>query len=142
MRWRSGITSMLRAGRTTSRGRPPLRSLFAVVILLSLGLVVVTLLNYRTAVRVAEETLRNQGTAIGLELAAEARARSAWEAPALQELVTAFHRREVAFVAIIDRDRTVLAHTNPRLVGTPLEDAAFLDVREAGQLTGRMATLG
>lgn len=124
------------------RGRPPVRSLLVVLLLLSLGLVTVTLLNYRTAVRVAEETLRNQGVSISLGLAAEARARSAWEGPALQELVTEQHRREVAFVAIIDRNGTVLAHTNARLVGTPLEDAAFLSVREAGQLTGTMVTLG
>ena len=57
------------------RGRPSIRSLLAVVILLSLGLVFVTLVNYRTAVRVAKETLRNQGVSIDLELAAEARAR-------------------------------------------------------------------
>ena len=128
--------------RRTPQGLPPVRSLLAVVILLSLGLVAVTLLNYRTAIRVAEETLRNQGVSIGLELAAEARARNAWEGPALEDLVTEQHRREVAFVAIIDRDGTLLAHTNPRLVGTPLEDAAFLSVRETGQLVGRMAILG
>jgi two-component system sensor histidine kinase HydH len=110
--------------------------------LLSLGLVFVTLLNYRTAVRVAAETLRNQGVGIGLELAAEARGRRAWEGPALQELVSEQHQREVAFLAIIDRDGTVLAHTNPRLVGTRVEDAEFLRVRDTGQLTGRVVTLG
>ena len=124
------------------RGRPSIRSLLAVVILLSLGLVFVTLVNYRTAVRVAKETLRNQGVSIDLELAAEARARSAWDGPALQEFVAEQHRREVAFVAIIDRDGTILAHTNSRLVGTPLEDAAFLNVRNGGQLSGAMVTLG
>ncbi|MBI3085365.1 MAG: histidine kinase [candidate division NC10 bacterium] len=123
------------------QARPPVRVLFAAVLLLSLGLATVTLLNYRTAVRVAEETLRNQGVSISLELAAEARARSAWEGPALQGQVTEQHRREVAFVAIIDRDGTVLAHTNPRLVGSPMDDAAFLGVRETGQLIGRMVTL-
>jgi two-component system sensor histidine kinase HydH len=102
----------------------------------------VTWLNYRTAVRVAEETLRNQGASIGLELAAEARGRRAWEGPALQELVNEQHRREVAFVAAIDRDGTVLAHTNPRLVGTRVEDADFLNVRDSGQLIGRMVVLG
>ncbi len=128
--------------RKVPRARLPVRSLLAAVLLLSLGLLAVTLLNYRTAVRVAEETLRNQGVSISLELAAEARARSAWEGPALQGQVTEQHRREVAFVAIIDRDGTVLAHTNPRLVGAPLEDAAFLSVRETGQLLGRMVILG
>jgi two-component system sensor histidine kinase HydH len=122
--------------------RPPVRRLLAVVILLSLGLITVTLLNYRTAVRTADETLRNQGVSVGLELAAEARARGAWEGPALEDLVTEQRLREVAFVAIIGRDGTVLAHTNPRLVGTRLEDAAFLSVRETGQLTGTMVTLG
>lgn len=133
---------MLSLPRRTPRRLPPVRSLLAVVILLSLGLVAVTLLNYRTAVRVAEETLRNQGVGIGLELATEARGRGAWEGPALQELLTEQRRREVAFVAIIDRDGTVLAHTNPHLVGTPLENAAFWGVRETGQLIGRMAILG
>ncbi len=133
---------MRESPRRTARGRPPVRSLLAAVILLSLGLVAVTLLNYRTAVRTADETLRNQGVSIGLELAAEARARSAWEGPALEGLVSEQRRREVAFVAIIDRDGTVLAHTNPRLVGTRLEDAPFVSVRETGQLTGTMVTLG
>ncbi|MFI5341628.1 MAG: histidine kinase dimerization/phospho-acceptor domain-containing protein, partial [Candidatus Methylomirabilales bacterium] len=133
---------MRESPRRTARGRPPVRSLLAAVILLSLGLVAVTLLNYRTAVRTADETLRNQGVSMGLELAAEARARSAWEGPALEGLVSEQRRREVAFLAIIDRDGTVLAHTNPRLVGTRLEDAPFVSVRETGQLTGTMVTLG
>jgi two-component system sensor histidine kinase HydH len=133
---------MRESPRRTLRGRPPVRSLLAVVILLSLGLAAVTLLNYRTAIRVAEETLRNQGVGIGLELAAEARGRRAWEGPALQELVTEQHQREIAFLAIMDRDGTVLAHTNPRLVGTRVEDAEFVTVRDTGQLTGRVVTLG
>jgi two-component system sensor histidine kinase HydH len=108
---------------------------------LSLGLVVVTLLNYRTAVRVAEETLRNQGVGISLELAAEARHESAGDRGSLQALVQEQRRREVAFLAIFERDGTVLAHTNPRLVGTRIEDAAFLAVRETGRLVGRMETL-
>ena len=133
---------MLNSPRKTPRHRLPIRSLLVVVLLLSLGLVAVTLLNYRTAVRVAEETLRNQGVSIGLELAAEARARGAWEGPALQLLLAEQRRREVAFLAIVDRDGTILAHTNARLVGTQLEDAAFVNVRQTGQLTGEMVTLG
>jgi two-component system, NtrC family, sensor histidine kinase HydH len=133
---------MLNSPWAKPRGRPPFRSLLAVVLMLSLGLIAVTLLNYRTAVRVAEETLRNQGVTISLELAAEARARGAWEGPALEELAAAQHRREVAFLTIIDRDGTTLAHTNSRLVGTLVDDAAFLSVRETGQLIGRMVILG
>jgi two-component system sensor histidine kinase HydH len=112
------------------------------MILLSLGLVFVTGVNYQTAVRVAEETLRNQGVGISLELAAEARSRGGRDAAALQTLVAEQHRREVAFLAIMDRDGSVLAHSNPRLVGMRVEDAAFQGVSTSGQLTGRMVTLG
>ena len=83
------------------------------MVLLSLGLVFVTIVNYRTAVRVAEETLRNQGVGLSLELAAEARSLRSQGAPALQALVEGQHRREVAFLAIMDRDGAVLAHSNP-----------------------------
>jgi two-component system sensor histidine kinase HydH len=112
------------------------------VALLSLGLVFVTVVNYRTAVRVAEETLRNQGVGLSLELASEARSRGERDAAALQALVAEQHRREVAFLAIMDRDGTVLAHSNPRLVGTRIEDSALRNVAETGQLTGRLVTLG
>jgi len=124
------------------RLRLPIRGLLIAVAALSLGLVVVTLLNYRTAVRVADETLRNQGVSIGLELAAEARARGAWEGRALQALAAEQHRRDVAFLAIVDRSGMVFAHTNPNLVGTRLDDDAFVSVRETGQLAGEMMTLG
>jgi two-component system sensor histidine kinase HydH len=112
-----------------------------VVFLLSLGLIAITLLNYRTAVRVAEETLRNQGVGIGLEVAAEARGRGARDSEALGALISEQRRRAVAFLAILERDGTFLAHTNPRLAGTRLEDAAFLSVRDTGLLTGSMVTL-
>jgi two-component system sensor histidine kinase HydH len=116
--------------------------LLATVVVLSLGLIAVTLLNYRTAVQVAEETLRNRGVGISLELAAEARSRGDRDAAALQGLVGEQHRREVAFLAVMNRDGTVLAHSNPRLVGTRIEDPALRSVSETGQLTGRMVTLG
>ena len=128
--------------RTGWRGRPPVRSLLVTVVLLSLGLVFVTVVNYRTAVRVAEETLRNEGVGISLELAAEARSRGERDAAALQALVDQQHRREVAFLAIMDRDGSVLAHSNPRLVGTRIEDRAFRSAADTGQLTGSMVTLG
>jgi len=126
----------------TGRRRPPVRSLLATVLLLSLGLIAVSLLNYRTAIRVAEETLRNQGVGISLELAAEARSRGERDAAALQTLVGETHRPELAFLAIMDRDGSVLAHSNPRLVGTRIEDAAFKTVSQTGQLMGKMVTLG
>jgi two-component system, NtrC family, sensor histidine kinase HydH len=122
--------------------RPPLRSLLITVLLLSMGLIIVTGINYRTAVRVAEETLRNQGTDISLELAAEARSQGTRDAAALQALLGGQHRREVAFLAVIDRDGSVLAHTNPRLVGSQITDPAFRKVVQSGQLAGEMVTLG
>lgn len=122
--------------------RPPVRSLLVTVAMLSLGLVFVTVVNYRTALQTAEETLRNQGVGLSLELAAEARSRGERDAAALQALVAEQHRREVAFLAIMDRDGTVLAHSNPRLAGTRIEDPAVQRVVETGQLTGRLVTLG
>jgi two-component system, NtrC family, sensor histidine kinase HydH len=110
--------------------------------MLSLGLVFVTVVNYRTALQTAEETLRNRGVGLSLELAAEARSRGERDAAALQALVEEQHRREVAFLAIMDRDGTVLAHSNPRLAGTRIEDPAVQRVAETGQLTGRLVTLG
>ena len=128
--------------REPSAPRPPVRSLLITVALLSLALVFVTGVNYQTAVRVAEETLGNQGIGISLELAAEAWSREGRDAVALQALVADQHRRDVAYLAIMDRDGTVLAHSNPRLVGTPSQDAVVRSVAETGQLTGRLVTLG
>ena len=121
--------------------RLPIHGLLIVVSLLSIGLLGITFLNYRTAYRVAEETLRNQGIAIGLELAAEARGRGATEAEALQALLSEQQKREVAFLAIVERDGTVLAHTNPRLVDSRLQDGAFMAVRDTGQLRGALVML-
>jgi len=120
----------------------PVRSLLVTVILLSLGLIGVTILNYHTAVRVAEETLRNQGLNLSLQLAAEARSLRTQDAAGLQELVDTQHRRDVAFLVIADQDGTVLAHSNPRLQGTRLDDSAAREVARTGQLVGRLVTLG
>lgn len=126
-----------------ARYRPPVRWFLAAVLALSVCLVTVTLLNYRTAVRVAEETLRNQGVTLALRLAAEAWSRDARDAAGLQAIVAGpQQQREVAFTAVIDQDGTVLAHTNPRLVGTRIDDAPFRRVRESGQISGDSVTLG
>jgi two-component system, NtrC family, sensor histidine kinase HydH len=124
------------------RRRPPIRSLLVTVVLLSLGLMAVTVLNYRTAVRVADETLRNQGVALSLELAAEARSQGERDAAAFQALLGGQHRREVAFLAVMERDGSILAHSNPGLVGSQITDPAFRAVAHSGQLTGQMVTLG
>ena len=124
------------------RRQPPIRSLLVTVFLLSLGLVAVTVVNYRTAVRVAEETLRNQGVNLSLQLAAEARTLRSQDATGLQELVGAQRQRDVAFLAIMERDGTVLAHSNPRLQGARIDDADLRTVAATGQLVGRLVTLG
>jgi len=126
----------------TVPGRWPMRILLAALALLSVSLIAVTLLNYRTAAQLAEQTLQNSGLRLALELAAEARARSARETDALQALVADQHRREVAYLAIVERDGTVLAHTNPRLAGSRLEDPAFARTRDTGRLGGDFVVLG
>lgn len=126
----------------TIPGRWPMWTLLATLALLSVGLLTVTLLNYRTASQLAEHTLQNNGLRVALELAAEARGRGARDAGALQALVTEQHRRDVAYLAIVERDGTILAHTNPRLVGSRLEDPAFVRTRDTGRLGGDFVVLG
>ena len=133
----SGASSI---GRSTPN-HVPIRGLLVVVFLLSLGLLGITLLNYRTALRVAEETLQNQGVTIGLAVASQARGRDARDQHALQTLLSEQQQRDVAYLAVIERDGRVLAHTNPRLAGTEMLDARFLDVRDSGKLTGTPVTL-
>ena len=126
----------------TVPGRRPTRILLAALALLSIGLIAVTLLNFRTAAQLAEQTLQNSGLRIALELAADARAGGARDADALQALLATQRRREVAYFAIVERDGTVLAHTNPRLVGSRLEDPAFARTRDTGRLEGDFVVLG
>lgn len=123
-------------------GRRPMWTLLATLALLSVGLLAVTLLNYRTAAQLAEQTLQNSGLRVALELAADARARGARDAAALQALVAEQHRREVAYLAIGERDGTILAHTNPRLAGSRLDDPAFSQTRDTGLLVGDFVLLG
>ena len=126
----------------TIPGRWPMWTLLATLALLSVSLLAVTLLNYRTAVQLAEQTLQNSGLTIALELAAEARTQGARDAAALQALVAEQHRREVAYLAIGERNGTVLAHTNPRLAGSRLDDPAFSRARDTGRLVGDFVRLG
>jgi two-component system sensor histidine kinase HydH len=123
-------------------GRRPIAILLTSLAVLSVGLLAVTLLNYRSAVQLAEQSLQNSGQRAALEIAAEARARNARDAEALQVLVMEQHRREVAYLAIMERDGTVLAHTNPRLAGTRVDDPAFSRTRETGRLAGNFVVLG
>ena len=98
--------------------RWPIRVLLGTLAVISAGLIAVTLLNYHTTSKLAEQALQNTGLGMALEVAAEARALSARDAAALQALVAGQHRREIAYLAIGERDGTIIAHTNPRLVGS------------------------
>lgn len=122
--------------------RWPIRILLGTLAVISAGLIAVTLLNYFTTSQLAEQALQNTGLGMALEVAAEARARGARDAAALQALVAGQHRREIAFLAIGERDGTIIAHTNPRLVGNRLDDAAFFHARDTGRLVGAFVVLG
>ena len=123
-------------------GRWPIRILLATLALLSVGLIAVTLLNYDTTAQLAEQALQNTGLGLALEVAAESRAQGARDAAALQALVAGQHRREIAYLAIGERDGTIIAHTNPRLVGNRLDDAAISLTRDTGRLVGEFVVLG
>ncbi|RJP22675.1 MAG: hypothetical protein C4529_05010 [Deltaproteobacteria bacterium] len=122
--------------------RWPIRVLLGTLAVISAGLIAVTLLNYHTTSKLAEQALQNTGLSMALEVAAEARALSARDAAALQALVAGQHRREIAYLAIGERDGTIIAHTNPRLVGNLLDDAVFSHVRDTGRLVGEFVVLG
>jgi len=126
----------------TIPGRWPIRILLATLALLSVGLIAVTLLNYDTTAQLAEQALQNTGLGMALEVAAESRAQGARDAAALQALVAGQHRREIAYLAIGERDGTIIAHTNPRLLGNRLDDAAFSHARDTGRLVGEFVVLG
>lgn len=122
--------------------RWPIRILLGTLALVSAGLITVTLLNYNTTSQLAEQALQNTGLGMALEVAAESRAQGARDAAALQALVAGQHRREIAYLAIGERDGTIIAHTNPRLVGNRLDDAAFSHARDTGRLVGEFVVLG
>jgi two-component system, NtrC family, sensor histidine kinase HydH len=122
--------------------RWPIRILLGTLAVISAGLIAVTLLNYHTTSRLAEQALQNTGLSMALEVAAEARALGARDAAALQALVAGQHRREIAYLAIGERDGTIIAHTNPRLVGYRLDDPAFSHARDTGRLVGKIVVLG
>jgi two-component system, NtrC family, sensor histidine kinase HydH len=122
--------------------RWPIRILLGTLAVISAGLIAVTLLNYHTTSRLAEQALQNTGLSMALEVAAEARALGARDAAALQALVARQHRREIAYLSIGERDGTIIAHTNPRLAGNLLDDAAFIHARDTGRLVGDFVVLG
>jgi two-component system sensor histidine kinase HydH len=122
--------------------RWPIRILLGTLALVSAGLITVTLLNYNTTSQLAEQALQNTGLGVAMEVAAESRAQGARDAAALQALVAGQHRREIAYLAIGERDGTIIAHTNPRLVGNRLDNAAFSHARDTGRLVGEFVVLG
>lgn len=122
--------------------RWPIRILLGTLAVISAGLIAVTLLNYDTTSQLAEQALQNTGLGIAMEVAAESRAQGARDAAALQALVAGQHRREIAYFAIGERNGTIIAHTNPRLVGNLLDDTAFSHARDTGRLVGGFVVLG
>jgi two-component system sensor histidine kinase HydH len=122
--------------------RWPIRILLGTLALVSAGLIAVTLLNYETTARLAGQSLQNDGMTMALEVASEARARGARDAGALQAVLAGQHRREIAYLAIGERDGTVVAHTNPRLAGSRMDDAMFVRTRDTGSPAGAYVSLG
>jgi len=122
--------------------RWPIRILLGTLVLIAAGLIAVTLLNYDTTARLAEQALQNNGMTLALEIASEARARGARDTGALQAVLSRQHPREIAFLAIAERDGTILAHTNPRLAGSRMDDAAFTRTRDTGSPAGAFVSLG
>ena len=122
--------------------RWPIRILLGILGLISAGLVAVTLLNYNTTSRLAEQALQNNGMTLALEIASEARTGGARDGGTLQAILARQHRRDVAFILVVDRDGTVIAHTNPRMVGSSLDDALFARTRDTGSAAGAFVFLG
>jgi two-component system, NtrC family, sensor histidine kinase HydH len=120
----------------------PIALLLAPVALLSLVLIALTVLNYRTATRLAEQSLQSTGLGVAVDMSAQARTEGARDAATLQRLVVGEQRRDVAYLAIGERDGTILAHTNPRLGGSRLDDAAFAFTRDTGRLVAHFVVLG
>ncbi len=105
--------------RTSSPG--PHLGFVLLLALLALSLAGATLLSYRNAAETAEALLRGQAMDLALAVEAAAR-RGGADRAALQTILEERHGPGVAYGALVARDGTILAHTNPRLVGGRLED--------------------
>ena len=104
-------------------------------ILLSAFLTWFALSNYQSASPIAEENLR--GLALSLTSAIE---KIALHDPSLQSLNT-FQTNDIAFFALIDQKGLVRFHTNPDLIGKPLQGAMPLATLQDGTTSNERITL-
>ena len=104
-------------------------------ILLSAALIWFAGSNYRSAGPIAEENLR--GLALSLAAAIE---NIAIHDSSLQSLGT-FHSQDIAFFALIDQKGVYRFHSNPDLIGTPLQGTIPLDTLQNGVTSDVRITL-
>lgn len=104
-------------------------------VLLSASLIWFTVSNYLSARPVAEENLR--GLALSLASAIE---NIALHDPSLQSLGT-FQSHDIAFFALVDRKGQHRFHTNPDLIGTPIQGALPLPTLQDGATSNERITL-
>jgi len=96
-------------------------------LVLSLFLVVFAVGNYRGAIPIAEGQLR--GLALSLSAAIEPLAA---RDPSFAALST-FHARDIAYFSLIDSSGVQRFHSNPKLIGTRVEDRRYAGIfRNAG----------
>ncbi|MBW4056634.1 MAG: histidine kinase [Proteobacteria bacterium] len=104
-------------------------------VVLSAALAWFAISNYQSARPVAEENLR--GLALSLTAAIE---NIALHDPSLHSLDT-FQTHDIAFFALIDRQGIYRFHSNPDLIGTPLQGAIPLATLKDGVITTERITL-
>lgn len=92
--------------------------------------------NYLSARPIAEENLR--GLALSLTAAIE---NISLHDPSLQSLST-FHTDDIAFFAMVDRKGQYRFHTNPELIGKPIQGTIPLATLQDGAATNQRTTLG
>ncbi len=104
-------------------------------VVLSAALAWFAISNYQSARPVAEENLR--GLALSLTAAIE---NIALHDPSLQSLGT-FQTHDIAFFALVDRQGIYRFHSNPDLIGTPLQGTIPLATLKDGVITTERITL-
>ncbi len=102
---------------------------------MSAALIWFTVSNYQSARPIAEENLR--GLALSLTSAIE---NVAIHDPTLRNLAT-FKSQEIAFFALIDRKGLYRFHTNPDLIGTPIQGALPLQTLQDGTTSNERINL-
>jgi two-component system sensor histidine kinase HydH len=91
---------------------------------------------YRKAIPLAEENLH--GLALSLSAAIEA---ISGRDPSFSTL-EGFHPPDIAYMAIVDRNGTILFHSNKALVGNRVPDHRFTALFEKGGVSGSRVRLG